>query len=135
MKIELSDETFRRLQGLAEPLVDSVEDVIVRLIKGYEGSGGVKLAAQPPPTPPRTQNVQSLSELRGFQKELWELVILKMPTERFSLRDVYARMQPLVDRRPHVKEIEASMRAGLEKLRDKGYVEFIDNRGQYRRRR
>jgi hypothetical protein len=74
-----------------------------------------------------------ISELRGFQKELWELVISKMPTTRFTLRDVYARKQPLVALRPHVKEIDATIRAGLEKLRDRGLIEFVDNQGTYLR--
>jgi hypothetical protein len=135
MRIELSDETFQRLQRLAEPLIDSVEDVIIKAIEVYEQRGDAKMKPLSPATPRQIQSIQTPLELRGFQRELWEMIISKMPTQRLSLRDVYARKQPLVERRPHVKEIEASIRAGLEKLRDKGYIEFIDNRGQYRRRK
>ena len=135
MDIQLSERTFQRLQGLAEPLVDTVEDVILRLLGNPGGNGGVKSPSTRPPTRPLAHNTPALSALRGFQRELWELVILKMPTERFSLRDVYERKQPLVELRPHVKEMEAVIRGTLEKLRDKGYIEFIDNRGHYRRLR
>lgn len=135
MDIELSDGTFQRLQELAEPLVDTVEDVILRLLDSYGGNGEMKSRSSTPPIRPRLLTTPARSELRGFQRELWELVILKMPTEGFSLRDVYARQEPLVELRPHVKEMEASIRGTLEKLRDKGYIEFIDNRGRYRRRR
>lgn len=137
MELNLSETTFRRLQGLAEPFVDSPEDVILRLIDAYEGNkGGRKLAsATLNQKNTRLDKAPASYELRGFQNELWKLVIGPMPTTRFSLQDVYARKEPLVALRPHVKEIEASIRAGLEKLRDKGFIEFIDNRGQYRRLR
>ena len=68
----------------------------------------------------------------GFTSELWELVIDKLPPE-FSLNDVYKHLAPLRKKRPHVKELEASTRAGLQKLRDAGYIEFLNNQGQYRK--
>ena len=34
--VQISDETFARLQRLAVPLVDSVDGVIVRLLASYE---------------------------------------------------------------------------------------------------
>lgn len=36
--IRIDDETFSRLQGLAEPLIDTPSDVIVRLLNYYESS-------------------------------------------------------------------------------------------------
>ncbi len=69
--------------------------------------------------------------LSGFRKELWELVIQKLPPI-FSLHDVYGHMNPLVALRPHVKEMEAAVRNAMQRLRDMGYVEFLD-RGEYQR--
>ena len=73
--------------------------------------------------------------LRGLQKEVWELVIEPTPMKTFTLRDVYARETPLAKLRPHVKELRASIRGTLEKLRDKGFIEFVDNQGTYRKLR
>lgn len=36
--IEIKPETFRRLQSLAEPLVDTIDSVLVRLLDAYDGS-------------------------------------------------------------------------------------------------
>ena len=131
MQIEISEATFRRLQAHAEPFVDTVEDTLTRLLDSYENESQNRLEEATPESPQKHNGEKML--LKGFQKELWELVVLTMPTKEFSLRDVYARKAPLTKRRPHVKELEASIRGGLEKLRDKGYLEFIDNRGRYRR--
>lgn len=79
------------------------------------------------------KKVLEIHMLKGFQKEVWHHVIDKMPFDRFTLRDVYERMTPLAELRPHVKELKASIRAALEKLRDRGLIEFVDNRGTYRR--
>jgi len=129
MQIQLSETTFRRLQSLATPLVDSVEDVIVRLIDAFEQKGKTDMV------PRRNQNISrsiGRPRLSGFLKELWDL-IGSLPTERFSLRDMYARMGELERKRPDVKEMGASVRAGLQKLRDKNFIEFLDNQGNYRR--
>ncbi len=134
MVLEVSDTTFKRLQRHAVPLVDSVEDVLVRLLDHFENSYQQKEVIMNNSTS-RAVLSDQFEPLRGLQRELWELVIMKMPNQRFSLRDVYDRMAPLVKLRPQVQEIEASIRAALEKLRDKGFIEFIDNRGQYRRLR
>jgi hypothetical protein len=128
MTIEIEETTFVRLQKLARPLIDSVDDVIVRLLDNCESG------QSPHPTNVATREEDGDSHsLRGFQRELWELVIAPMSVTRFTLQDVYARKQPLIERRPHVQEIDASIRAGLEKLRDKGFLEFVDNRGTYKR--
>ena len=141
MHIEVSESTFSRLQANATPLVDTVDAVIVRLLDAYEKKetkvitthqieASSKSAAE---VPGNVQKMIARMQLKGFLKELWELVIVKMPLDRFTLRDVYERKGPLVELRPHVKEIDASIRAGLEKLRDRELLEFVDNRGTYRR--
>ena len=60
-----------------------------------------------------------------------EPVVQKLPPT-FGLHDVYEHQQPLVERRPHVQEMEATIRNAMQRLRDMGYVEFLA-RGEYRR--
>lgn len=131
MRIEISDSTFLRLQAMARPLIDSVDDVINRLADQYERKGATKTMNAILPT--QVHAATAIQDLRGFQRELWELVIGPMPTNPFRLRDVYDRQEHLRKLRPNVKELEAAIRNALEKLRDKGLLEFIDNRGTYRR--
>lgn len=128
MKIEVSESTFKKLQELSEPLVDTSDAVIIRLIDHFnKETKPMKCFTE------TNHNNVTFHDLRGFQKELWEEVISRIPFETFSLTDVYERKKPLVDKRPHVKEIEASIRGTLEKLRDKGYIKFVDNRGRYQK--
>jgi hypothetical protein len=126
--IQVSAELFQRLQDRAEPLVDTVEDVLWRLLDERDST----------PDNPHQQKGRSPMQaeraiLKGFQRELWELVVCQIPTTRFTLRDVYARQHVLRELRPHVRELEASIRGALEKLRDKGLIEFVDNNGTYRK--
>ena len=140
MRVEVSDQTFKRLQVLAEPLIDTVEDVMVKLLDFYithteanappraplEAAGDPNSVRAVPIARPQTREA-----LYGFRKELWELVVQKLnPT--FSLHDVYEHMDPLVELRPHVQEMKATIRNAMQRLRDMGYVEFLD-RGEYRR--
>jgi len=130
MRVEISDATFSRLQSIAKPLVETVDDVINKLIDFYDQKGRTKSDTSNPRT---TAIRQTREHLMGFQRELWELLIQPMPTTRFTLRDVYARKEVLAKLRPHVQELEASIRNALEKLRDKGYIQFVDNQGTYLR--
>jgi hypothetical protein len=130
MKIEVSQHNYTRLQRHGRTFEDSPDSVVGRLLDYYEERNGPRLEASQVPISPH-----GVTDLRGFQKELWELVIMPMPNPTFSLTDVYAREKVLEEKRPHVKELRASIRAGLENLRDKGYLQFVDNRGRYRRLR
>jgi hypothetical protein len=133
MKIEISSQTFKRLQRYAVPLKDTPEEVIMRLLDACEKSSGGK-----------KQKPISLDEflpehmrgrprrVTGFAGELWDLVIRPLP-EEFSLADVYRHLEPIRKKRPRVQELEASARAALQRLRDAGYIEFLDNQGNYRR--
>ena len=129
MKIEISEATFRRLQNHAEPLVDTVEDVIVTLLEHFESTQENSIVLET--IGGEQMSDRKLRRLSGFRKELWELVIQRLPVV-FSLHDVYKHQEPLVQKRPHVREMEASIRAGLQRLRDMGYLEFLE-RGEYRR--
>lgn len=46
-QIEVSDKNFRRLQSLAQPLIDTVNTVIDRLIDSYERSNAITDVARP----------------------------------------------------------------------------------------
>ena len=145
MKIEISDKTFERLQKQAKPLIHTVEDVLVILLDFYEGEKG-EFVNKGNDTEINTnggvnEHVKSGSvevsntspiELRGFQKDLWELIIEPMPSDIFSLQDIYKKQKPLEEKHPHIREFEAAIRATLQKLKVKGCVEFIE-RGRYRR--
>lgn len=133
MKIQISDMTFRRLQQHAVPLTDTPEEVIVRLLDAYERKARKNHESRISldeflPEEMRGQ----LRRVSGFAGELWELVIRPLPKD-FSLADVYRHLDVIREKRPHVKELEASARAALQTLRDAGYLEFLDNRGRYRR--
>ena len=73
-----------------------------------------------PPTAPRTFVDHVLAIIRTLPRD-------------FSLRDVYRHARELQRRFPDNTEIEAAIRAALQTLRDAGLVEFLDNRGHYRR--
>ena len=134
MKVDVSESTFSRLKELAEPLIDSADDVIVKLLEAYEATNRMKVSPDRAEAGFQQTDRNNRPVLKGFQLELWDLVIDQIPFERFSLSDVYARMQLLEARRPQVQKMRDAIRAALQSLRDKGYIEFLDNRGQYRKR-
>ncbi len=121
MKIEISDATFARLQRHAQPLLDTSDSIICRLLDAYE-----------PTSHPERPRPTSHDHLTVNERDLWDLVIARLPTN-FSLDDVYQRQQAYAARRPHITAVEASIRATLQCLRDSGYVEFVNNNGRYRR--
>jgi hypothetical protein len=73
-----------------------------------------------PAMAPRTFNDRLLNMVRSLPRE-------------FSLRDLYRRSGEMQCHFPGNREIEATIRAGLQTLRDAGLVQFRDNRGHYRR--
>lgn len=123
MKIEISETTFKRLQKLANPLVDTPDSIISRLIEAYD-----------PPLQQQRPRLRSQAPLTQTERDLWETIIRHLP-QTFFLQDVYDRKQAFLERRPHLQEVEAAIRATLQSLRNKGFIEFIDNQGQYRRLR
>ena len=134
MKIEVSDAIFSRLQKHATPLVDSVEDVIVKLIDFYDKGN----KSQP------TQMSRTFAEdmrgdllqvppkpLKGFKLHLLGVLKVTLKKRVFSLDDVYAHKSILQAKYPNNNNIKAAIRAGLQELRDLGYVRFIDGNGAY----
>lgn len=53
--IDVTEQTFRRLQALAVPFEDSPESVVVRLLDAYTGNGAEKKPARPDPKPVGTR--------------------------------------------------------------------------------
>ena len=141
VRVELSDGTFKRLQALAIPLVDSVEDVIVKLLdqsvsRASTASGvqAARVLSEPAKLPVEARLPASSAQqsaIDGFQRELWDEVILKLP-KQFTLSQVYRHQEPLVRLHPDNKAMDATIRAGLQRLRDAGYLEFV-SRGNYKR--
>jgi hypothetical protein len=132
IRIDVSEQTFKRLQRHAVPLKDTPEDVIVKLIDSFEKASGRSPAKTISLDEFLPEEMRPKRRVTGFASELWELVVKKLP-EEFLLADVYRHLAVIRQKRPHVKELEASARAALQTLRDAGYIEFLDNRGQYRR--
>ena len=66
--VRISDELFKRLQAHAAPLVDSVSDVLARMVDAYEGISTTKGAQAKP--------VESLSALNTHdgRTTVWRLV-------------------------------------------------------------
>ena len=132
VRIDVSEQTFKRLQRHAVPLKDTPEDVIMKLIDAYEGKKSRTATKTISLDEFLPEEMRTKRRVTGFANELWELVITKLPKE-FLLADVYRHMDTIRRKRPHVRELEASARAALQTLRDAGYIEFLDNRGQYRK--
>ena len=71
--------------------------------------------------------------LVGFENDLWYRLICNMPFNDFSLQEVYSRMDVLSDHLDKIEKPDEHIRASLQRLRDKGFVDFV-SRGNYRRR-
>lgn len=51
----------------------------------------------------------------------------------FSLKDIYDFKELLGSIHPQNNNVEEKIRQQLQLLRDRGFIEFIDNRGHYRK--
>ena len=52
---------------------------------------------------------------------------------RFSLHDMYLFVPELSAKTGRNRDVDARIRENLQKLRDDGFSEFLDNQGSYRR--
>ncbi|WP_250227770.1 hypothetical protein [Anaeropeptidivorans aminofermentans] len=59
--------------------------------------------------------------------------LIKIETDIFSLNDVYMFEAHLSMLHPDNKNVRAKIRQQLQLLRDYGKIEFVDNRGTYRK--
>ena len=58
----------------------------------------------------------------------WEINV------NFTLTNIYTNCKIILQLLyPNNNSIESSIQSNMQKLRDKGYIEFIDNRGNYKR--
>jgi phosphatidylserine/phosphatidylglycerophosphate/cardiolipin synthase-like enzyme len=80
--------------------------------------------------PPEDLVAESLS---GWMKEVY-LVVQHLPEDDFNLQTVYGYSGHFSKKYPRNQHIEEKIRQTLQYLRDMGLVEFLDNRGNYRRR-
>ncbi|UWM75011.1 hypothetical protein N1937_20350 [Rhizobium sp. WSM4643] len=105
MKIELTDETFSRLQAIAKPLVDTPETVILRLLEGYVDSpkaspGGYRL--YDPQNPPSlfhttvlsaTLNGMPLRSAEAFWNNILVAMIKELAVRKKTPADIRAIVQ------------------------------------------
>ena len=56
----------------------------------------------------------------------------KLGKREFTLSDMYLFIEELGGIFPQSKNVDARIRENLQLLRDDGYLEFIDNNGNYR---
>lgn len=68
-----------------------------------------------------------IDELRNVIRERWAV------GERFSVEDVYDLSSRFAQLYPSNQHIRDKLRQTLQYLRDQGFLEFINDRGEYRR--
>jgi len=68
----------------------------------------------------------------SWTSDVWTIV-RRLP-EKFTLGDVYKFKEELATKHPGNRHVEAKIRQQLQVLRDERKIEFVDNRGSYRRR-
>ena len=76
-------------------------------------------------------------QTRDLESASWLLDVLKcvetIPSDDFSLNDVYAFEPDLTKKHPGNSHIKDKIRQQLQILRDKGFIEFVA-RGKYKKK-
>jgi hypothetical protein len=101
---------------------------IIRQLQIKEHSLGKQNAAPPS----KTELLDSLA-LKGWTLDVLD-VVLKLKQSTFRLDDVYASIPRLQQNYPLNNHVDAKIRQQLQVLRDLGLLEFLDQRGTYRKR-
>ena len=70
-------------------------------------------------------------ELKGWNYIVYELIKKQFNNRAFSLSDIYKYVPEFKKVYPENNHIEDKIRQILQKLRDKGLVRFIENKGKY----
>lgn len=109
------------------PLIQEYKDII-RQLQHKEQVQGKKSSAQSSPS----ELLDALA-LKGWTLDVLDLV-LKLPKPTFRLDDLYASIPHLQQIHPMNNNIDAKIRQQLQVLRDLNLVEFLDQRGTYRKR-
>jgi hypothetical protein len=102
---------------------------IIRQLRNNE-KGGVREATPFSKTP--TELLDSL-DLKGWTLDVME-VVLRIKSQTFKLSEVYDHVEKLQVLHPMNNHIEAKIRQQLQVLRDLNMLEFLDQRGTYRKR-
>jgi hypothetical protein len=104
--VDLSPQTFTRLQGHAVPLIDSIETVINRLLDSYEAKNGATVAQREtapdearqfnPAMPPDLKHTKVLSVVLcgkelGRTESNWNALL------NASIREAMARLKTIAD--------------------------------------
>lgn len=80
--------------------------------------------------------IASRLKVENVEKRGWLFDVLNCVNtvdEIFSLKDIYAFKELLGSIHPQNNNVEEKIRQQLQLLRDRGFIEFIDNRGHYRK--
>ena len=81
-------------------------------------------------------NKSDLLAVHNLSARGWLMDVLtcvnKMPSDVFSLADIYRFVPLLSSKHPQNNNVEAKIRQQLQFLRDKGYIEFL-GKGVYRK--
>lgn len=76
-------------------------------------------------------------KINNIENRGWLFSVLQcinsIPQKEFYLKDIYALADILHIKYPQNNNIQAKIRQQLQFLRDKGYIEFLDNKGHYRK--
>ena len=52
--------------------------------------------------------------------------------DRFSIKDIYDKFENILQKKyPNSNTVKNSIQLNLQKLRDKGIIKYIDNKGNY----
>jgi type II restriction enzyme len=109
------------------PLIQSYREIIRQLQDKEQGAGKQHTAP-----PSKTELLDSLA-LKGWTMDVLD-VVMKLRQTTFRLDDVYAYIPHLQQNYPLNNNVDAKIRQQLQVLRDLGLIDFLDQRGTYRKR-
>lgn len=76
---------------------------------------------------------EPFEERKYSWKEAVLMYVRELPGVEFKLKDIYSYEKELSNLFPKNTRIRPKIRQQLQYLRDEGYIEFLTNRGQYRK--
>ena len=84
------------------------------------------------PTSVTSTQPEPSAALTAMERDLWDAVITRIPTRRFTLADIWAHKAVLVRRQPQIADCPEQVHRALAGLCAKGFVEMVAKRGDYR---
>jgi Dam-replacing HTH domain len=109
-------------------VVQDYREIVRQLRNNEKGIGNDKVSVAKSPT----ELLDSL-DLKGWTLDVLE-VVMRIKAQTFRLSEVYDYVQKLQASHPLNNNIEAKIRQQLQVLRDLQLLEFVDQRGTYRKR-